>query len=171
MKKLLSVLMTIAILMTTMTIIPLAASADTAYYGDTSDYRVIRLESKSTNAYIVLNSFTGMAEVNQHNWIGDYSGTGYEEHYGFYRITVYNDAGTIATYVWAPSATTNDDYILTDTQVQIPLYVTGKVCVQISPLTNREAAEYWRMDSIRRWVTPATWDLTIVHSCKVALFI
>ena len=172
MKKILSVMLTLAILLGTMVMIPQAASADNVYYwGDTSSDSYIRLESTNSNAYIVLSSFTGVAEVHQHNWAGSYKGTGYEEHYGFYEIVVYNDAGTIATYIWAPSATTNKNYILTDTQVKIPLYVTGTVTVAIRPLTPDRAAQYWRVDSIRRWVTPATWDVTILHSCDVTLFI
>lgn len=164
MKKLLVTLMIIVTLFTA--IIGTAAAENV--YGNTEKRTTFTVNARYDGAYIVLSSSTGKALVAQHNWIGKYTGDGYEIHHGFYRVTRRGNGCPTESFIWAPSATTKTSGIMTCEEVKLSFARSGQYTLTIEPLSNSEAARYWRVDSIKSWLYDASWNVTITSGCGVS---
>lgn len=164
MKKILSVILILATICCCLISAP-AAMAEAAS-GSTAKTKTFTISSHSyPNAYFVLSSSTGLANVAQHNWYGKYTGNGEEKTHGFYRVSV-KGPGLDRSTVWAPSATTNKKGIDTCREMRIKLPNTGDYKVTVQPLSASAAAKYWRVDYIKNWVHHATWHVTICSGCR-----
>ena len=165
MKKFVSVIMVIAALFCCMAagsgVMAESASGST---GITTTFKV---ETSHENAYIVLSSATGLANVAQHDWKGRYVGNGDEKTHGFYWVVTLCN-GKQNGFVWAPSATTNTSGISTCDELRIN-FPKGNATywVHIVPLTPIQAERYWRVDNIDHWVYPASWRTTITSGCAI----
>ena len=133
--------------------------------GNTGGSTVFYVNSTASDAYIYLKSEKGTAYVNQHNALGIHSGYGNENHHGFYLVSV---ASLTSQYqsdvIWAPSATKNTSNVSMNDQLKISFPSSGAYYVEVEPLSNSAAAKYWKVDSIQKWINPATWYYTDTKS-------
>ena len=168
MKKVIAFILLTSVILCSLVIAPMTAMADGAASGSTERFTAFRVESLNSNAYIVLSSSTGLVNVAQHNWIGQYTGNGNETSHGFYHIGYCRPGqSSCEVGVWAPSATTNTGNVTTCTEMVIYLPEPGIYTITVDPMTTGEAAKYWRVDSIDRWIHPATWRVTIMSGCRI----
>lgn len=136
-----------------------------AVTGTTNGSTSFRVKANK-NGYITLTSSQGTAMVAQHNWLGIYQQDGKERHYGFYWVTARQDNGANNfSLIWAPSATTNKDDVSTCIQAELRFPETGTYTITISPLSNTQAARYWKVDYIKYWIDPAQWVVSVEHDC------
>ena len=164
MKKFFSMILVLMLAVSTL-LVPMTASAASAS-GKTSKAVTFKVNATKAGASFVLSSSTGVAKVAQHNWLGRYTKDGNEKTHGFYKITI-KGPNLNKSQIWAPSATTNKNGILTCREIKITMPSKGTYTVTIAPLSNSAAAKYWRVDWIKKWVNQASWYLTITTNCKV----
>ena len=86
--------------------------------------------------------------------------------HGFYKVTV-KGTGLNKSMIWAPDATTNKSGVTTCREVRIKLPAKATYTVTVKPLSNGDAAKYWRMDWIRSWIKPASWMVSVTSGCTV----
>ena len=163
MKRFMSLFMLLVVLL--LCVSPANASAATVT-GKNKSSTTFTMTATTKNAYFVLVSATGVANVAQHNFFGKFTRNANEITHGFYKVTVKGN-GFNNTAIWAPSATTNKKGILTCREAQFKVPRAGKYTVTESPLSNRDAAKYWKMDSINSWVCYASWMATITSGCSL----
>ena len=126
-------------------------------WGSTSRSAVFYVNSQASNSSIQLKSETGKALVNQHT-MGISSGTGEETHHGFYLVNISYVGGQYRNeFVWAPSATTNTSGVELSASMKITFPAIGAYRVEIKPLNNSQASNYWKVDSIAKWNQDAIW--------------
>lgn len=126
-------------------------------WGSTSRSAVFYVNSQASNSSIQLKSETGKALVNQHT-MGISSGTGEETHHGFYLVNISYVGGQYRNeFVWAPSATTNTSGVELSANMKITFPAIGAYRVEIKPLSNSQASNYWKVDSIAQWNKDAIW--------------
>ena len=129
--------------------------------GSTSGAKTFYVSILSSDGYVVLKSYTGVANVAQHNALGIYTGDGNENHHGFYEV-IQTGEGINRSFVWAPSATTNKGSISDCEEVKISFPKAGEYAITVQPLSNAVAAVYWLKDTINYWVQPAVWEVSSV---------
>ena len=130
--------------------------------GNTSGSTVFYVNTNASESYITLKSSTGSAYVDQH-FLGIHTGYGNETHHGFYWVSIaYVDGQYQKVFAWAPSATKDGGNAELFTTEQLKIDFSGEGCfrVEIKPMSNDEAKNYWKVDSIVRWDTPAKWNYT-----------
>ena len=92
----------------------------------------------SSSGYVKLEATRGAAYVMNYDFYGNYTGSGAEEMYGFYRVTI-TKAGTPAkTYIWAPSAALNTYGTETRSSILVTFSGYGDYKVTVTPLMKNE---------------------------------
>lgn len=142
-----------------------------AVEGNTSSTEVFHVHANSGNASIRLKSTKGVAYVEKRTIWGTNDVTGYEEEdtHGFYNVTV-TGPGKNETIRWVPSVTTAIDLLgsgfESSSTLQITFPYAGDYTVTVEPMDNSYASSnYWLVDRLLYWTTPATWSITKENQC------
>ena len=164
MKKTVSIAI-IAIMIMCSCIVPQSALADTIS-GTNASWEEFYVTVTQPGGSFTLYSYQGIATVFQHSFYGRSTGTGNESAYGFYYISVTGN-GVSELIRWAPSATTNKSEVTTCVNYTLRFQRPGTYKILVAPMSDADAAYYWRTDSIHHWEARATW--TAVANCGAVL--
>ena len=142
-----------------------------AVNGSASSAGVFYVHASNGNASIKLKSTMGVAYVEKHAlWnASQIKGYEYEDTHGFYTVTV-TGPGTNKTFRWVPSVSGAIDLLNSGFEssatLQIYFPYAGDYTVFVEPMDNQYASsEYWLVDRLLSWVTPATWSVIQQNEC------
>ena len=162
--------MIISILMAAILLISSIATA-LAVSGNTSSVEVFHVHANNGDASIKLKSSKGIAYVEKRSVWGTNPVTGYaeEDTHGFYNVKV-EGPGKNEIIRWVPSVTTTIDLLGSGFESSSTLKITfpysGDYTITVEPMDNSYASNnYWLVDRLMYWVTPATWSISQQNHC------
>lgn len=139
--------------------------------GNSTSSEIFHVHANNGNASIRLKSSKGVAYVEKRSIWGTNDITGYEEEdtHGFYNVTI-TGPGKNETIRWVPSVTTTIDLFgsgfESNSTLQISFPYAGDYTITVEPMDNSYASSnYWLVDRLLYWTTPATWRITKETQC------